>query len=757
MSKVVFENIPRRTPPNRTVRPPTAATEGTFSSDASTYSEFDGGLNTHPALIPPDSLASDDLYWHAIFFKGGNISDVVTGLEGYTILYNQTQGSPYYKRYIFAYKIADGTEVTGNITTTDGPRLSVISGRVPLPAGATPVVEFAGPAVSGVDADPLNARPITPTVAGLYVVLVLGYYNGSQPTGGVAGAAPPGYEGIAYAAENPPIGRRPHLYAAGRSVAIVTSEDPGPVAWDDNGTGNFDHFRTYTVAVKLDIGDPVVAAGDHTHVEADVTDLAHTTAHSVLTGLTTGDDHSQYLKEKASGGVAAEVPTHTHASAAEAGQFDHGVAAGLTDDDHTIYGLADGSRQFTKLDVSGLTGAVAASRYVGATTTGAPTVGTFAVGDYVVAQDGAIYVCTVAGTPGTWASVGAGADVDAIHDNVAGEIALVAEKVTPVSADLVLIEDSAASNAKKRVQVGNLPGGASALNDLSDVTITTPTTGQVVKYNGTGWVNDTDLTGSGSLPASPVKGDLAVFNGTDWVRVAVGSNDQVLTADSAQTAGVKWAAGAGGGWADTVTPAAAPAGTYDDEFDDATITGWTQLDRAGHAATWTEANDVLSVLNPGADLAAETHSMVKAIPLSVGDYIQTAVYGLSVNQNYPSVGLIMADGATYAAGQQVIARWDMADGNFGMEDWSGYNTRDAIKGSVAVEAHQIPLAWCHLRLTYVSANTFRLEVSPDGVSWFQPFVDQTVTLTPTHAGVFSLGWQAAMPFVGGFHYFRSNA
>lgn len=39
------------------------------------------------------------------------------------------------------------------------------------------------------------------------------------------------------------------------------------------------------------------------------------------------------------------------------------------------------------------------------------------------------------------------------------------------------------------------------------------------------------------------KGDLFVYNGSAIVRVGVGSNDQVLTADSAQAAGVKWAAG----------------------------------------------------------------------------------------------------------------------------------------------------------------------------------------------------------------------
>jgi len=59
----------------------------------------------------------------------------------------------------------------------------------------------------------------------------------------------------------------------------------------------------------------------------------------------------------------------------------------------------------------------------------------------------------------SWQVPAGGGDVHAIHDNVAGEIAAVTEKVTPVSADLLLIEDSAAGDVKKRVQVGNLPGG----------------------------------------------------------------------------------------------------------------------------------------------------------------------------------------------------------------------------------------------------------------------------------------------------------
>ncbi len=39
--------------------------------------------------------------------------------------------------------------------------------------------------------------------------------------------------------------------------------------------------------------------------------------------------------------------------------------------------------------------------------------------------------------------------------------------------------------------------GAASVNALSDVVITTPTSGQVIKFNGTSWVNDADATGTG--------------------------------------------------------------------------------------------------------------------------------------------------------------------------------------------------------------------------------------------------------------------
>ena len=53
-----------------------------------------------------------------------------------------------------------------------------------------------------------------------------------------------------------------------------------------------------------------------------------------------------------------------------------------------------------------------------------------------------------------------GADPNAVHTNAASEISAITEKVSPVSGDMLIIEDSAAADVKKMIQIGNLPSGA---------------------------------------------------------------------------------------------------------------------------------------------------------------------------------------------------------------------------------------------------------------------------------------------------------
>jgi hypothetical protein len=75
---------------------------------------------------------------------------------------------------------------------------------------------------------------------------------------------------------------------------------------------------------------------------------------------------------------------------------------------------------------------------------------------------------------------------------------------------------------------------------------------------------------SDAATGTPTKGDLVVGSGTLWDDLPVGANTQVLTADSAEALGVKWATPAGGTVEDYFTLGRSgqlPAGAVDDFAD----------------------------------------------------------------------------------------------------------------------------------------------------------------------------------------------
>lgn len=97
-------------------------------------------------------------------------------------------------------------------------------------------------------------------------------------------------------------------------------------------------------------------------------------------------------------------------------------------------------------------------------------------------------------------------------------------------------------------------GGSSTLDGLSDVVITGATTGQVLKYNGTNWVNDTDSTAGGSTAlddlsdvaiTTAASGDIIRHNGTSFVNTPGTTHFQAADAGLASIAGLTTAADRG--------------------------------------------------------------------------------------------------------------------------------------------------------------------------------------------------------------------
>ena len=90
-------------------------------------------------------------------------------------------------------------------------------------------------------------------------------------------------------------------------------------------------------------------------------------------------------------------------------------------------------------------------------------------------------------------------------------------------------------------------------NTLTNISLTAGVTGSLPIVNGgTGQTSKT--AAFDALSPVTTKGDLIIGDGTDNVRLAVGVNDYILTADSAAATGVAWkASGGGGGGASSIT------------------------------------------------------------------------------------------------------------------------------------------------------------------------------------------------------------
>ena len=139
---------------------------------------------------------------------------------------------------------------------------------------------------------------------------------------------------------------------------------------------------------------------------------------------------------------------------------------------------------------------------------------------------------------GAWAPVANLSDLNIFKTiAVAGQTSVVADSATDtltlVAGTNVTITTNDTTDA---ITINAAGGGASILDDLSDVVISAPTTNQVLKYDGTNWVNGTDSTGgvgsvSDSFTTIAVAGqsNIVADSSTDTLTLVAGTGISIAT------------------------------------------------------------------------------------------------------------------------------------------------------------------------------------------------------------------------------------
>lgn len=165
-------------------------------------------------------------------------------------------------------------------------------------------------------------------------------------------------------------------------------------------------------------------------------------------------------------------------------------------------------------NATGLTGATTATRYAGGTTNGAPTSGTFAVGDFIIDLSGTIWVCTTAGTPGTWTTT------------ISSHLSLRTSSATVTRNETTIFSGS---NASQTLTAPSNPidGSTWTVINKASVSVTLSFTPSMVPLgSGTG-VTTYSVTAGGSY-------SFVNYGGSQWYMVATNGADHLV--DVVQTA-----------------------------------------------------------------------------------------------------------------------------------------------------------------------------------------------------------------------------
>jgi hypothetical protein len=175
---------------------------------------------------------------------------------------------------------------------------------------------------------------------------------------------------------------------------------------------------------------------------------------------------------------------------------------------------------------------------------------------------------------------------------------------------------------------------------------------------------DTNLDQIAAL--TPTKGNIIVGDGSSWTSLTVGTDGWLLTADSTQTAGMKWAAGSGGGGAPTTVDylvRTADAGLSAERVVTDTSTISWDWATGGQAKANIVANSVGNTsLRQGTALTVIGRSANSTG--NVADISATAASGAVLRESGSTIGFgtiatagIADDAVTYAKIQNVSAQY----------------------------------------------------------------------------------------------------
>lgn len=191
-----------------------------------------------------------------------------------------------------------------------------------------------------------------------------------------------------------------------------------------------------------------------------------------------------------------------------------------------------------------------------------------------------------------------------------------------------------------------------------------------------------------------------------------------------------------------------------DEFSDSSLhSDWVRVDPgAATRQKWTEGADCLSVAQLGGDAAAEIHGLVRpASALAVGDAFVTrlTVYGPWA-ENYVMGGLVLSDGTATTSNIVFALVFADASGMPTIRVQGGTFAGATATTSTAFRASSLSL---FVRLVLVSADTWRADTSPDGVSW-RIGTTLAQAITPTHVGFLNSSWSSAVTGVVSYEFLR---